>query len=697
MRVIFHSRLRYRRRWPWPAAAAGLLTALVCFPALTAFSANGDCGIPVTSGALPKTSDCLFILRVGVGIGSCAPCVCNTNDTAGITAGDALLCLKAAVGQNVTLVCPPCPETTTTTTLPITTTTVADTTTTLPDTTTTLPDTTTTLPDTTTTTLAVTTTTDAPTTTLAPSGPCPVSAEWITHAAYGDPCASNSDCDAGSCDAASHRCHAQTDFDFGWSGHGHDSDLGEGSVLKVAVDCAAGGAPCGQCTISGIDPSSGSCRCANDFRTLCDQPLTSDAGCPACFAGAFVGSSCATNADCSAGDCGKRCANDFSVTCTRNSDCPGSTCLSTAKCSNGKNCFVQADCTGTCPTTSNCLCYDGPPLALSVSASPFCILQRIDSVPSGTLNVDSGASSVTTKLGMLMFNAISSAAPCPICGGHCSNDAGAVCTFDSDCAPGGTCQLDPAAGDGVRGGVCIGGRSDGLPCDVEATNASLPPAAAGATGAGTSLDCAPDQTKAIGGLALTVAESTDDSSLAATLSCGGSFPDLNCPCLICSGSPATPCHSDADCAPDKGSCSAGGTSFPLPNACDDGLCSGSGADASCSTGPDDPFCDGLLRADGRGVVPCASNADCSAAGAGDCSLLQRRDCFADPILADGSAHPFHPTSSAAFCVAATTNAARNELIGLPGPARLRRQSTLRSWCAGNSGQTYSPGSGGCPP
>ncbi|HEY2773720.1 MAG TPA: choice-of-anchor tandem repeat NxxGxxAF-containing protein [Candidatus Binatia bacterium] len=66
------------------------------------------CGEPVTTGGSPKASDCLFILKVAVGSETCTPedCVCNVNGDNHTTATDALLCLKKAVGQDVTLNCP---------------------------------------------------------------------------------------------------------------------------------------------------------------------------------------------------------------------------------------------------------------------------------------------------------------------------------------------------------------------------------------------------------------------------------------------------------------------------------------------------------------------------------------------------------------------------------------------------------------
>lgn len=65
------------------------------------------CGQPLTSGVKPLASDCLFILRAAVKSATCDPtCQCDTNGDQKITAPDALLCLKKAVGQNIQLNCP---------------------------------------------------------------------------------------------------------------------------------------------------------------------------------------------------------------------------------------------------------------------------------------------------------------------------------------------------------------------------------------------------------------------------------------------------------------------------------------------------------------------------------------------------------------------------------------------------------------
>jgi hypothetical protein len=65
------------------------------------------CAQPVSAGAKPVASDCLFILRTAVGLQSCSPeCACAPKGTLPVKATDALLCLKTATGQTVTLSCP---------------------------------------------------------------------------------------------------------------------------------------------------------------------------------------------------------------------------------------------------------------------------------------------------------------------------------------------------------------------------------------------------------------------------------------------------------------------------------------------------------------------------------------------------------------------------------------------------------------
>lgn len=81
---------------------AGLLVAATRGPASAA-----ECAQPVSSGASPVASDCLFILGAAVGAQTCSPaCICAPTGTLPPKATDALLCLAGATGQPVTLACP---------------------------------------------------------------------------------------------------------------------------------------------------------------------------------------------------------------------------------------------------------------------------------------------------------------------------------------------------------------------------------------------------------------------------------------------------------------------------------------------------------------------------------------------------------------------------------------------------------------
>ncbi len=116
------------------STAALALAVLVSSPATTvpAEAANGDCSQPVSSGFAPTATDCLRILRVAVGLATCAPhdaCVCAPKGSLPASASDALRCLAAAVGDSGALECP-CDTTSTTLT---STTTTSTTTTTLGD------------------------------------------------------------------------------------------------------------------------------------------------------------------------------------------------------------------------------------------------------------------------------------------------------------------------------------------------------------------------------------------------------------------------------------------------------------------------------------------------------------------------------------------------------------------------------------
>lgn len=692
------SRGKTRRR---SMVIAGFAFAVMLLaPAPRAGAATGDCGVPLGT-AQSTVTDCLFILGAAVQIRQCEPCVCDVNLSGGITASDALLCLRFAVGQDVVLGCPPCAG-------------------------------------------------------------CPGFVEWTTRAGLGEPCETNDQCASGTCDTDSGRCLTATEIDLGWRGTAHNVDLNEGSVLRLRVACDGEGAGCGECEIEGIDPSVDNCRCANDTRAICDSPFVPDAAnCPACSGGAFPGKACAGDAQCAGGPCATYCAFDPELECATNGDCPKGRklCDEVSKCGDGDGttCSAGNDCIGACTAASTCECYDSPPQPVASVEFPFCVVPRLTSDVSGTVDVDSGGSVLVKDLQLRAYIGLNLSSPCPVCGGTCTAAGETLCSTDDDCGQGDTCRLDPVPGDGIRGGSCVGGAHEGQTCDVGATNASFP---ARDGGGGYSLDCMPESKTGFTGSGLRVRdiETTGTSSLPATLPCDPrlALSDL-CPCLVCSGTSDVACNDDGDCAllqscselpeqpcddnddcsdfdlgtcttfdrctgstaavcstnadcesVDFGTCgpatcsSRGSGIVPKPNSCAGGLCDvDEDGEGSCSSGPDDKFCDGLLKADGSGIRFCSSNDDCSAVvvgfDAGLCTLVERRACFGDPIVAEGAADALDPRAVATFCVPPTMNIGASTSIGLPGPARIRRQSGLEAFCASDPATLYVPGSDACPP
>ena len=84
-------------------------------------------------------------------------------------------------------------------------------------------------------------------------------------------------------------------------------------------------------------------------------------------------------------------------------------------------------------------------------------------------------------------------------------------------------------------------------------------------------------------------------------------------------------------------------------------------------------CDGALRADGDGFVLCSNDSECEVGAigfdAGNCTQVQPRPCFLDPIAAAGTPDPNQPVMVSTFCVPATSSSGVNAATGLPGPSR----------------------------
>ncbi len=577
---------------------------------------------------------------------------------------------------------------------------------------------------------------------------CPSVGELTIFAGAGSLCDDNADCIVGNCDPTVGRCRTVTELDSGWNGISHDADVNDLTITRGFLDCPATGPICGECTIAGVDPSAGNCRCSADNRTFCDETFDTD---PQCDFGSCIGlvcqndpgrASCSVDADCIDGGSGED-LGPCTGTCSGNDDVV---------------CRTDDVCTG-----AACNCYFGAPFPLSAGGTPACVLNRFFEDISGTGNVDTGEGEVRANLRTQVFLGVSGINPCPYCGGVCEGDTGTTCAFDEDCGAGGNCLLDEIPNDGVRGGVCIEGEDEGKACDINAINTTFPARNMKRPGgAGYSLDCFPDVGKNVSGAGLRIAltQTTGQVSLDANVACG-SNPALLCPCKQCTGDPSVPCNSDAECADQEGSCSVVTTArcmgdgdcqgvsagdcralsptirrcanaFSLscttnadcasvnggscnlstcssvgsgnavqPNACSDGICIDQGdGEGACNVGPNERTCDGVVRANGQGFLGCVNDLSCAASSigidAGACALEKRRECFLDPIVAEGVANPNAPIGAATFCIPPTGSSGINGAAGLPGPGRVVNQATAITFCAEDPDSTYTPGVGGCP-
>ena len=93
-----------------------------------------------------------------------------------------------------------------------------------------------------------------------------------------------------------------------------------------------------------------------------------------------------------------------------------------------------------------------------------------------------------------------------------------------------------------------------------------------------------------------------------------------------------------------------------------------GGEAECADGPFDNNC---VIDTQKG---CLTSADCPAPG--DICQTKTRECFLDPIVAQGTHNTpvdgwSRPTFASVFCVPPTGSSAVNNVAGLPGPGRLQ--------------------------
>ncbi len=322
-----------------------------------------------------------------------------------------------------------------------------------------------------------------------------------------------------------------------------------------------------------------------------------------------------------------------------------------------------------------CECYTAPPSPLAAGGVPVCLVERLGADLSGQIDVDSGARTAELEVVRRSYLGESFVQPCPFCVG------------------------DTTAGDGLRDGTCVLGENAGMSCDVGAVHPSLP--APG--GAGHSLDCFPFAAKNVSGIGTRsrLRQSTGALRLTAGLSCGlPPFISAECHCGECSVISGRGCASDLDC-PGSDTCVLPG-GLRLPNDCSSGTCSdlGNGRGECSGAGDTLAFCDGIVRANGDGLILCLTDLDCAAStigvAAGACALSEQKRCFPDSIQVAGSADPTVPVIASLGCEAPTSNGAVNAVVGLPGPLRTLREGVSTLFCASDPAAVYTPGVGGCP-
>jgi hypothetical protein len=551
------------------------------------------------------------------------------------------------------------------------------------------------LPEITTTTIATTTTTTT-STTLPPSDPeCPATADVVVYSREtNQTCTTNGDCAAPRVCGDAGRCVTGTDLDMGWVGLAHDLDENSGDRIRLDLNCPGPADPgCGTCTVTGVNPQPGNCRCANDTRVACNDPLSPSSpdcaggacncyfgaptpvtaqGTPTCLVRRFD-TDAAGSIDVDSGatalsaqvrlsvhlgaavtqpcpTCGGTCTDDTSRFCDRDEDCVAGTCTLDALAGDGTR---GGTCTGgasaglSCDVASTNASYPAYPSATGGSGySLDCMPSPGTNISGAGLKIDLEQSTGTETLAFgLSCGGVAPDEDCACL--VCSADPTVACEADSDCS-------------GQQGKCTLATGSSANRCD-------------------------------------------DDSDCDAA-DAGVCRPTI----LRCSNATSFVCATNADCDTlDLGSCAAStctSRSFgnqPLPNDCVDLACGDAGGgEGECTTGPDLRYCDGMLRAEGAGIYGCSDNVDCDVPNigvdAGNCTLSARNECFLDPIVATGAADAEFPVLAAAYCSPPTSNAGINAVTGLPGPVRSVQQTSLTTYCGSNPAVVYTPGAGGCP-
>ncbi len=320
-----------------------------------------------------------------------------------------------------------------------------------------------------------------------------------------------------------------------------------------------------------------------------------------------------------------------------------------------------------------CAYFASPPVPFVAGGAPLCVLSQYDDQVSGAVDPDAGDVDLTLEIRTRLHSGLGISQPCPVC------------------------RNDATPQDGVAAGTCDGGPRNGLGCDAQGFDLSFAATNADAPTQGLSLDCPPSAVSGFtgSGYARTFVLTTGATTLPAGDACDMPLGSLDCFCGVCSVDPTVVCNGDSDCSGlGLGTCGAGSGSSRQPNACGDLTCEPTGSPdgrGEC-TGDFELYCDGLLRADGKGILPCFADFQCDAFvtgspnpedwicpgdDCGSCAHAETRSCFVDPIALSGTASATAPVIAGATCVPPTTSTSVDAVFGLPGPSSLVLETVLQ--------------------
>jgi cysteine-rich repeat protein len=478
---------------------------------------------------------------------------------------------------------------------------------------------------------------------------CPDEGELTLYAGVGKECTTNADCEIGACDSGgTGRCVTDTRLDTGWTGLGQNTDINDQVITRGKLDCDGPGPTCGECDVAGVSPETSSCRCANDNRSVCNEPFRADFDdCGGNTCNCYFGPPLPL----SAGNVPACVLNRFrqDITGTANVDTGqgvisaslasvvylGDTIITPCAYCTGDTAFNDGQRDGTCVGGANAgqscdaQAYNDtfPGRAAPATSGDG---YSLDCFPPAGINVSGAGLRITLTQTT----------------GTVSLGTDVLCGYPTGIPPGSMMNPNPQQ---CQCGLCSNDPTDGSAC---ANNG----------------DCATCTTNA---------------------DCGGgsAFGDTK----LCDGSGHCSCDRRADGDPSANQCAVNGV-------CDD-LGTGDGF-GECAMGPTDHYCDGIIRANGEGFLQCNSNADCDAGAigldGGVCGLAKTRPCWSGPISATGVEDANKPVAVAVFCVPPTGNGGINDATGLPGPGRVVNAAKATLFCTSDHGTIYEPGVGGCP-